>query len=86
LGEQTIGRLRNEPRLKGKIVDVRGRGLMLGIELAEAPEKFIDKALARGLVINLTARKVVRLAPAINIPAEEWGAGLDRVIELIASL
>lgn len=86
LGEHAMARLRNEPRLKGKVAEVRGRGLMLGIELLEAPEKFLDKALARGLIINLTAKKVVRLAPAINISRADWDAGLDAVIDLLASL
>jgi predicted acetylornithine/succinylornithine family transaminase len=86
LGDHAIARLRSEPRLKEKVVDVRGRGLMLGIELAQPPEKFLDKALGRGLVINLTARKVVRLAPAINISRADWDTGLDAVIELLASL
>ena len=86
LGELAIARLRNESRLKDKIVEVRGRGLMLGIQLKDAPEKFLDKALARGLVINLTAKQVVRLAPPINIRREEWLGGLDRVVDLIVSL
>jgi acetylornithine aminotransferase len=59
---------------------------MLGIELATPPQKFVDKALARGLIVNLTAQKVVRLAPAINIPRADFNAGLDILIELIASL
>jgi acetylornithine/succinyldiaminopimelate/putrescine aminotransferase len=86
LGEYAASRLRNDSRLKNKIVEVRGRGLMLGIELKDPPEHFIDKALARGLVINLTAKKVVRLAPAINIGRADWEAGLEAVSELIASL
>jgi acetylornithine/succinyldiaminopimelate/putrescine aminotransferase len=86
LGELAIGRLRNEPKIKDKITDVRGRGLMLGVQLKNPPEKFLDKALARGLVVNLTAKQVVRLAPAINIPREQWNEGLGAVIDLIASL
>jgi predicted acetylornithine/succinylornithine family transaminase len=86
LGELAIGRLRNEPKIKDRITDVRGRGLMLGVQLKDAPEKFLERALARGLVVNLTAKQVVRLAPAINIPREQWNEGLGAVIDLIASL
>ena len=86
MGELAFTRLRNEPRLKDKIVEVRGRGLMLGVQLKDPPEKFLDKALARGLIVNLTAKQVVRLAPPINIRREDWLAGLNRVVELIEAL
>lgn len=85
LGEQAVAKLRNEPKLKGKIADVRGRGLMLGIELVHPPEKIVERGLERGLIINLTAQKVVRLAPPINISRELWNEGLNSVIDLITS-
>jgi acetylornithine/N-succinyldiaminopimelate aminotransferase len=84
LGEAATARLRNDGRLKGKIAEVRGRGLMLGIELTEPPQKIVDRGLERGVVLNLTSSKVVRLAPALNIPDDLWEAGLERVIETIA--
>jgi acetylornithine/succinyldiaminopimelate/putrescine aminotransferase len=59
---------------------------MLGIELMTAPQPgFLERALAKGVVINLTAKQVVRLAPAINITNEDWDNGLDRVIEVLAA-
>jgi acetylornithine/N-succinyldiaminopimelate aminotransferase len=86
LGEAAMARLRNESKLAAKIAEVRGRGLFIGIELRDAPEKFVDKALARGIITNLTASKVVRLAPPINIKRQEWDRGLDAVIQTIAEL
>jgi predicted acetylornithine/succinylornithine family transaminase len=86
LGEIAINRLRNEAKIKDKIAEIRGRGLMLGIQLKTAPEKFLDKALGRGLVVNLTAKQVIRLAPPINISKADWNTGLDGVVDLIASL
>jgi predicted acetylornithine/succinylornithine family transaminase len=86
LGEQAMSRLRNESRLKGKVTDVRGRGVMIGVELAAPPEKFVERGLERGLVLNLTAKQVIRLAPAINIRKDVWDAAIDGVIDLIASL
>jgi acetylornithine/N-succinyldiaminopimelate aminotransferase len=68
------------------VAAVRGRGLMLGIELHQPPEKLVEKGLERGIVINLTAKKVIRLAPAINIDAQEWDRGLDGVVALIKGL
>jgi len=88
LGRHAIARLGAEPKIKDKIAAVRGRGLMLGIELATPPgkDKFVAKGLERGLVVNLTSEKVVRLAPPVNIEKPDWDAGIDGVIELIAAL
>jgi acetylornithine aminotransferase len=86
LGEYAVARLKNERKIQDKVAAVRGRGLFIGVELKDAPQKFVDRALERGVVLNLTAQKVVRLAPPINITRDEWDAGLTRVIETIASL
>jgi acetylornithine/succinyldiaminopimelate/putrescine aminotransferase len=86
LGEQTIARLKNESSLRHKVAGVRGKGLFIGIELKDAPEKFMEKALAAGLIINLTAKKVVRIAPPIDIEESLWQTGVDGVVKLIASL
>jgi acetylornithine/N-succinyldiaminopimelate aminotransferase len=84
LGEQAMAKLASDARIKSKVAQVRGRGLMIGIELKGAPQKIVDKGLARGVVLNLTSSKVIRLAPALNIPDELWGKGLELVIQTIA--
>lgn len=83
LGERAIGRLKNDPALSKKVAEVRGRGLMLGIEMKEPPEKVVEKGLSRGIIINLTAQKVIRLAPPINISKELWDQGLDLVVQTL---
>jgi acetylornithine aminotransferase len=84
LGEAAAAKLRNDARLKGKVAEVRGRGLMLGVELNEAPQKIVERGLERGVVMNLTASKVIRLAPPLNIPDDLWESGLELVIQTIA--
>jgi acetylornithine aminotransferase len=86
LGNQAVTRLRSELSIQSKIADVRGKGLFLGIELKDAPTKFVEKALAAGIVINVTAQKVIRLAPPINITTQDWTRGLDVLVETIAGL
>ena len=86
LGDRAMARLRDEPSIREKIADVRGRGLFIGIELRDPPERFTERTLERGLIVNLTAKKVIRLAPPINISPAEWDRGLDGVIEVIAGL
>jgi acetylornithine aminotransferase len=86
LGEHGIARLKNEKRIATKITGIRGRGLMLGIELKDAPEKFVEKGMAHGVLLNLTSKNVVRVAPPINISRADWDLGLDRLVETLASL
>jgi predicted acetylornithine/succinylornithine family transaminase len=86
LGELAFAKLRGASKIASRITEVRGKGLFLGVELMTAPEKFLDKALAKGIIVNLTARNVIRLAPPINIGRDEWERGLDVLIELIAAL
>ena len=86
LSEFALARLSKEPRIAPKVAAIRGRGVMLGIELKLPPEKFLEKALERGLVINLTAHKVIRLAPPVNIPQQLWRQGLDTLIDTIAAV
>ncbi|MDB5303172.1 MAG: acetylornithine and succinylornithine aminotransferase, partial [Phycisphaerales bacterium] len=83
---QTIARLKNESSIRQKVASVRGRGLFIGVELKDPPEQFMEKALARGLVVNLTAKKIIRVAPPINVDEALWQKGLDELVQLIASL
>ena len=47
--------------------------------------EIVEKGLELGIILNLTAQKVVRLAPPINISSEQWEKGLDLVVETIAA-
>jgi acetylornithine/N-succinyldiaminopimelate aminotransferase len=85
LGQVAIERLLNEPRINSRIADVRGKGLMIGIELNSPPEKIVEKGLQRGIIINLTAEKVIRLAPPINITREQWETGLNLLVETLSA-
>jgi predicted acetylornithine/succinylornithine family transaminase len=84
LGEYAMARLAGERSIQAKLHSVRGSGLFLGVELKEAPTKFVEKALALGIVTNVTAQKVIRLAPPINIAREGWERGLEILIQAIA--
>lgn len=86
LGEHAMSRLRGDSRIADKVVSVRGKGLFIGVELREPPQKLVEKALERGLVINLTSQKVVRIAPPINITRAELDEGLDILLDVLATL
>ena len=84
--ERDVARLKNEASIRDKVAAVRGRGLFLGIELKNPPEKLVDKGLERGVIVNLTSQKVMRVAPPINIDRRQWDEGLDAIITLIRAL
>ena len=85
LGEHAIARLRNESSIRQKVAAVRGRGLFLGIELKEPAPGLVERALAEGIIINVTAQKVVRLAPPINIARELLDEGLTTLVRVLAA-
>jgi acetylornithine aminotransferase len=76
IGERLRERLVALARGLPTIRDVRGRGLILGIELDRAGRPFVAAALERGLVINCTAETVIRLLPPLTLTAAEADEGL----------
>ena len=74
-----------EQRLGGLdgVVSIRGKGLMLGIELDRACGELVQQALQRKLLINVTAEKVVRLLPPLILSDEQAGEIASTVCELI---
>jgi acetylornithine/N-succinyldiaminopimelate aminotransferase len=65
------------------VVDIRGQGLMIGIELDRPCGELVARALEAGLLINVTADKVVRLLPALTFSADEARELVARLSVLI---
>ncbi len=65
------------------VVDIRGNGLMIGIELDRPCGELVGKGLAAGLLINVTADKVVRFLPPLNFSENEARELVDRTAPLI---
>ena len=65
------------------VVDIRGMGLMIGIELDRPCGDLVRQALNAGLLINVTAERVVRLLPALNFNADEGRELVERLAPLI---
>ncbi|MDZ7829397.1 MAG: aspartate aminotransferase family protein [Halofilum sp. (in: g-proteobacteria)] len=68
-------RLGNHPGVR----DIRGRGLMIGIELAHDCGELTRRALDAGLLINVTAGRVIRLLPPLVIDDAQADAIVDGV-------
>ncbi|HJQ82824.1 MAG TPA: aminotransferase class III-fold pyridoxal phosphate-dependent enzyme, partial [Candidatus Binatia bacterium] len=73
---------------RGGLADVRGLGLLLGLEFADAGAcaRFAARARERGLILNWTLHRdtVVRLAPPLVIAEEEVDQALAAVAESLA--
>jgi len=65
------------------VTEVRGRGLMLGVELNRPCGELVARALEAGLVINVTADNVIRLLPALVMSEAEGREVLERLIPLV---
>jgi acetylornithine aminotransferase len=74
-------RLGQDPGVK----DIRGRGLMIGIELDHDVNHLKQAALDRGLLLNVTRNSVVRLLPPLIIDSDQAEAIVDLVSALIAA-
>jgi len=59
--------------------EVRGRGLLLGVQLGEAPAKLVTAARAQGLIVGPSGNNTLRLAPPLVISETEVGELLARL-------
>ena len=69
VGEYFISELKKLD--KEIIADVRGKGLMVGIELTKPGAEYVDKLREAGFLINCTADKVLRFVPPLTITKSE---------------
>ncbi len=83
LGEQLLENFRSRLSAKDGISEIRGKGLMLGIELDRPCGVLVQRALDKGLLINVTADNVVRLLPPLILNNEQADKLCDGVCELI---
>jgi len=65
------------------IVEVRGMGLMIGVELARPCGELVRQALDAGLVLNVTADNVVRMLPPLVMNEAEAREVLARLLPLL---
>ncbi|NMG43690.1 acetylornithine/succinylornithine family transaminase [Aromatoleum toluvorans] len=65
------------------VVDIRGRGLMVGIELDRPCGDLVRQALDAGLLINVTAERVIRLLPALVFTEQDAQTLVSQLAPLV---
>lgn len=83
LGTIMLARFKAELGGLKEVIEVRGKGLMIGIELARPCAELVARSLERRLLINVAAEKVVRLLPPLIISDAEMNEIVDVVCALI---
>ncbi len=79
VGEYFLSRLE---KIKGKfsfVKDVRGKGLILGVELEMEGSSIVKEMMKKGILINCTMGNVLRFLPPLTVTQEE----VDRVIQML---
>jgi acetylornithine aminotransferase len=67
------------------VVQIRGQGLMIGVELDRPCGELVNRALAEGLLINVTMDKVIRLLPPLVMNEAEARQVLAILVPLVQS-
>ena len=79
VGARLSGGLREALSGVAGVVEVRGAGLMIGIELDRPCGVILQRAAEAGLMLSVTADRVVRLVPPLILSAAE----ADRIVEIL---
>ncbi len=82
VGNYLLKKFRAELKGIDGIIDIRGHGLMIGIELSKNCTELVGKALEKQLLINVTADKTIRLLPPLIITIEQ----ADSIVEILVPL
>jgi acetylornithine aminotransferase len=81
VGELLMSSLKSQ--IGNAAADIRGMGLMIGVELKEACGELVKQALDAGLVINVTADNVIRLLPPLVMKEAEARQVVERLVPLV---
>lgn len=66
------------------VLDIRGKGLMIGIEVSKPCGALVAEARAKGVLINVTAGSVIRLLPPLILTKQQAEKIIDTVATIVA--
>jgi acetylornithine aminotransferase len=83
LGDKLLAEFKTKLANNPKVVEIRGKGLMIGIELNAPAAELMDKARAKGILINVTSVNTIRLLPTFILTDAEADELVTKVVELV---
>ncbi|MCC5938170.1 MAG: aspartate aminotransferase family protein [Lunatimonas sp.] len=84
-GAWLMDKLRGLQKEFGTIREVRGVGLMIGVQLDKPAAPLVKALMDRGIIANATADNVLRLVPPLNIPKSDLKTALEVLRELLTN-
>lgn len=85
-GEAIMRRLRDAAGSIGRIGEVRGRGLFIGVEIDGAAGDVVKRCLEQGLIVGSAQSSVIRLAPPLIVSEAELDRGLSVLEGVLRSM
>ncbi len=82
IGAYLLNGLRAAFKDNSTVVEIRGLGLLIGVELDRPCKELVERAREQGLLINVTADNVIRLVPPLTLSQSE----ADFIISVISKL
>jgi acetylornithine/succinyldiaminopimelate/putrescine aminotransferase len=82
MGNYLLQGLRTALAGRDRVKEIRGIGLMIGVELTASGKHLVARARELGLVLNVTADTVIRLVPPLTINKSE----ADFVIAIVSKI
>ena len=73
-------------KVMGFNYEIRGEGLLLGIDIGKSPAELVNKCIENGLLIIGAGETVLRVIPPLTISKEEIDKGIDIIIKSMAEL
>ena len=86
LGARMVNKFNQHLGNLNNVREIRGKGLMIGIEMDSPCTELVQKAQDRGLLINVAVDNVIRLLPPLTITDEEADQICDGVISLVKEI
>lgn len=83
LGDKLLSAFKTAFAGNKKVIEVRGKGLMIGIELNAPCAELMEKGRAKGILINVTSVNTIRLLPTFILTEAEANELISKVVELV---
>ena len=86
VGDYFVNALKEAFKAEAGVVSIRGRGLMVGVELNQPCGALVNQAAEVGLLISVTADSVIRMVPPLILTVEQAQTVVDLLKPLVINL